>query len=74
MIRLVLVWRSNYKILLKNQSSSLLSSTAVAESWDVDGDDDDDDYDDDDENHKRVFTVSSFMIIFGHLTTIGPII
>ena len=74
MIRLVLVWRSNYKILLKNQSSSLLSSTAVAESWDVDGDDDDDDYDDDDENHKRVFTVSSFMIIFGQLTTIGPII
>ena len=74
MIRLVLVWRSNYKILLKNQSSSLLLSTAVAESWDVDGDDDDDDYDDDDENHKRVFTVSSFMIIFGQLTTIGPII
>ena len=73
MIRLVLVWRSNYKILLKNQTSSLLSSTAVAESWDVDGDDDDDD-DDDDENHKRVFTVSSFMIIFGQLTTIGPII
>ena len=74
MIRLVLAWRSNYKTLLKNQSSSLLSSTAVAESWDVDGDDDDDDYDDDDENHKRVFTVSSFMIIFGQLTTIGPII
>ena len=73
MIRLVLVWRSNYKILLKNQTSSLLSSTAVAEWWDVDGDDDDDD-DDDDENHKRVFTVSSFMIIFGQLTTIGPII
>ena len=73
MIRLLLVWRSNYKILLKNQTSSLLSSTAVAKWWDVDGDDDDDD-DDDDENHKRVFTVSSFMIIFGQLTTIGPII